>query len=808
MIKNYFKVAWRNLGKQKVYGITNIIGFGAAVTAVLVISIWVQNEVRFDNYHPHADQIYLLKNTYVYDNGEKTATENSPHASIDHLQNDYDEIEDVAYSMRPFTTEISFGDEVYIEPKSLYISKDWFELFEYNFIHGSPTSFFNQIHSLIITESKAKKYFGTANVVGKTLQVDSIDYEIKGVVKDIPSNSSLRFDVFMPFENPTIDGSTNDWMYFTTKVFVRLKKDINPSTVEKKIQYLMEGNIQWTQKGIDIKSELLSLTKLHFDQDLSRITFQIGDYQTVLSFSGLAILLLFVASINYINISIAKAASRMKEIGARKVVGATRSQLFVQFIVEAILNCTLSLIIALVLVYLILPSFNSLFDITLHFSLITYHVLILVFSIWCVMILFTGILPALYLSSFNAVNLFRGIGAFQLGGKTIRKTLLVSQFALAICMVIASLTMYKQLRYIQDDAVSYNKSQVFIAKIPDMLMQQPIGSQVDFESQEKLMADLKKSLKNELLINSHIKNVSISIQPSILNETYQMVGQLDWSSKDPGFQPKYTTWKIDDDFASIMNLQLVEGRWFHKGDDKDINNVILNETAIKEFNIPKPIIGQRFYSNGTEGIIIGIAKDFHFQDFHQKISPIVLHKKSYWGDNIIVQAQPGASMKALGIVENLFKDRFPGKVFSYTFLDEEFDQLYKNDQQSLLVALSFSIISIILSFLGLLGMVFFEIQQRMKEIGVRKILGASVSNIVRLLSTDFLKLILLSILIASPIAWWVMNKWLQDFAYRIEIQWWMFALAGILAVIIALVTVSFQAIKAALANPVNSLRDE
>lgn len=329
-----------------------------------------------------------------------------------------------------------------------------------------------------------------------------------------------------------------------------------------------------------------------------------------------------------------------------------------------------------------------------------------------------------------------------------------------------------------------------------------------FDAREKFETNVKKNIKNELLTNSHIRNISLSAQTSILNDEYQMVGELDWDGKNPNFQPQYATWGIDDNFYEIMNLELEKGAWFQKGDDRDVNQVILNETAVRDFGIPAPVIGRRFNNNGTEGTVIGIVKDFHFQDFHQKIAPMVISKKSYWGNNLIIQTQPTATREALMAVETLFRDRFPGKSFSYKFMDEAFDQLYRKDRQTLMVALSFSILCIVLSFLGLLGMVFFDVKQRTKEIGIRKVLGASVINIAKLFSTDFVKIVLIAILIASPIAWWTMNRWLEDFAYRIEVQWWMFALAGTLVMIITVVTVSFQAIKAAVVNPVDSLRTE
>jgi ABC-type antimicrobial peptide transport system permease subunit len=811
MLKNYFKIAWRSLGKQKSYGITNIVGFGIAITAILIISLWIQNELRYDQYHTNADRIYLIKNNYKYDNGNSSATENSPYAAISHLQNDFSDIEEVVYVKRPSEIEITNGNEVSSESQALYISEGWFDLFHYDFTYGNPSSFFTQLHSLIITEKKAKEYFGEINVVGKTLRFDSVDYEIQGVLKDIPSNSSLRYELFLPFYSNVNKSAPDDWMYFTNKVFIRLKEGSQPEKAERNIQYLFDKNVKWSQKGISVQTHLLPLAKLHFDKEISRAAFQLGNYQTVMIFFGLAILVLLVASINYINISIAKAVSRTKEIGARRIIGATRWQLFIQFITEAFLNSTLSLLLALFLMYLILPHFNRYFEIGLQFRLISFHVAALVIGIWFMMVFLTGFLPAIYLSSFKPVNLFRGSTVFQFGGKSIRKSLLISQFVLAVFMVIASITMYKQLDYIQNNTGNYDRLQVFSVEIPPITypVQHKEGDENEWiEGMEKFEANSKRTIKNQLLANSPIENVSVSVQSSVLNETYQMVGQLDWDGKDPNFQPQYAAWKVDDNFSEIMNLELVQGEWFQKGDDQGLHQIVLNETAVREFEISQPVIGRRFYSNGNEAIISGIVKDFHFQDLHQKINPIVIEKKSHWGSHLIIKTQPKAAQEALLVTQRLFKEHFPGSVFSYKFLDDEFDQIYRKDHQTLLVALSFSMICIILSFIGLLGMVFFDVQQRIKEIGIRKVMGASVVSITKLLSTDFIRLVFIAILIASPITWLAMNKWLQDFAYRIEIQWWMFGVAGIMVLAVALLTVSFQAVKAAIANPVDSLRDE
>ena len=813
MWKNCLKMAWRNLiGNQKIYNITNALGLTLTVTAVLLISLWIQNELRYDNYHADAERIYLIKNTYQYENGNSDVTDYSPHHAVHFLEQEIDNIEAVAYATRSIPLDVMHQQETYHEPKALYISDRWFDVFHYDFITGNRKAAFDHTRSLIITERKALQYFGSTDVIGRTLEIDSTDYSVQGVIKDIPSNSSMPFDILIPFEDPTVYGGTSDWINFTTQIFVRLKANSDYLQTTQLVQRIFDKNIQYVQQGITVKCQLLPLRKLHFDQELSATAFRLGNLQTVYIFFGFVALLLVAASINYINISIARTLSRSKEIGTRKVAGATKGQLFLQMMVEAFLNSTLSLFLALLMVYLLLPNFNAFFKISLQISLINAHIAVLICVIWTVLILLIGIYPAIYLSSFNPTNLFRGTGAFQYGGRNIRRALLVGQFVLAVFMVIAGTTMYNQMAYIQHKDTAYNRSQVFSMQIPSVdVADVPVSPQEDLNAfsgmREQMESSIRQTLKEEIQADINIKNVSIITPRTVLNENHTMVGLLDWSGKDPNFQPQYVSWSVDDDFAQMFGLSMAEGRWFLEGENND-GVIILNETAVRDFAIPEPVIGQQIKVNRRVGIIVGVVKDFHFQDMRQRISPLVISKKPFWGGNMMVQTQPSASNEALSAVEAIFKRHFPKKAFSYRFVDEEFDELYRKDKQTLMVTLSFFIISIVLSFLGLLGMIFFDIQQRIKEIGIRKVLGASDLGIVQMLSSDFVKLVGIAILIASPIAWYAMNRWLADFAYRIDIEWWMFGIAGLMAVMIALLTVSFQAVRAAGANPVESLRSE
>ena len=456
------------------------------------------------------------------------------------------------------------------------------------------------------------------------------------------------------------------------------------------------------------------------------------------------------------------------------------------------------------IVWMIIPRGNDYFSLKLSLDFGAWHIHRFLFGLWMVLIILSGAYPALHLSSIRAIHLFRNFGLLGFGGKKIRKALLVTQLSLAIIMMVAVLTMYRQLEYMQSESDVFGHAQTFMVEIPSV----PFNPNLDVQANQQHEAIVKKALKDELLQSPRIKHISTTINRSMIDEQYLMVGNLDWDGKPPAFQAQYGNWPVDEDLDKVMDFEIVNGRWFLEGDSTDQRGFVVNETAVREFNIKPPVVGARIDNNGKEGVIIGVVRDFRFQNLRETTRPMVFYKKNNWGGYFLVKAQVGTERQALRDAETVMKARFPNEIFNYRFLDEEFDAIYRKDIQTMTVASTISLTSIFLSMVGLLGMVMFECRQRTKEIGIRKVLGATVAGIVTMLSRDFVKLILLAVGVATPIAWWVMNRWLEDFAYRIDIQWWMFAVAGVAAVVIALLTVSWQTIRTAVANPVDSLRDE
>lgn len=796
MLKNYLKTAWRNLINQKMYSLINIGGLSVAMTAVILIMMWVQNELRFDSYHPASDRIHLVKIYEQLDRNEAFIGENSPYA-LSAAMDEFTEVELVTRVQRTQKNELTLkvNDKLFTEEWGLYIDKNWFGIFKYEFIEGNPQNFFAHPYSLIIAESKAKKLFGKTDVVGTSVQIDSIEYIVQGVIKDNPINSSFQFDLLLPLAaklntKAALD-EANYWGNLGHKTFIRLKPGADAPKSADKITALFEKNLE----NNNFKASLLPLKSMHFDNDFQWSAFKHGNIKTVNIFTMLAILLLLTASINYVNLSVARAGVRSKEISVRKIVGADRIQLFLQMIAESVLTSFLALIFTMLMVTVCLPFFNEFTGMKFMFNPFEPYLALVLFGTLLAVMLLTGIYPALLLSSFNPVNLFRGIGVFQIKDTMLRKVLVVGQFALAVIMTVAAVTVYKQLKFIQQQQTGYNRAQVFNIQIPSKKL-----SLIDRENWSGFL----QPIKHDLLSASQIKYVTQINMGSVINNDRTTAGGINWDGKDADYNPSYVDFSADGDLNNVMRFGFVEGHWFDKNNVSDQKNIILNETAVKQFGLKQPVVGKRF----KDGRIIGVVRDFYYKSMHEKIGPVVIRMNPSSISSFMVETYPGKAADALHAAETIWHKYFPDETFVYTFLDEEFNKLYRDDERALSFTLIFCGLSILISCIGLLGMTVFAAERRRKEIGIRKVMGASVRSIVIMLSKDFVKLVLVAVVIAFPLAWWMMNEWLKDFAYRISIGTDVFLIAGLPVILITLLTVSSQAIKVAIANPIKSLRTE
>ena len=790
MFKNYFKTAWRNLWKNKITSAINIVGLSVGMTASVLILLWVHNELNFDNYHTDKNNIYRLTTSLKENNW---IWESTPLLMADEAKKDLPEIDKIA-RINPDNQPVFYMNETpEYEKKCAYIDDDWFDIFHYDFVEGNASSFKRNPYGVVLTTSAAKKYFGNGDALNKTIRIDSLNYTVTAIIKDAPNNSSFQYDAYLPLSALLRDQQRKEndenWDNFNYITFVKLKQGANAGAVGKKLTHIIPGN---EQEGTLVS--LTPLAKMHFESDLQNSVFKQGNKDTVYIFSILAFVLLLVACINYVNLTTAKVSRRAKEVSVKKIVGAKRVHLFFQFITESLLVSFIALISTLILIQVCLPAFNSVTNESFVLPLTSGAMWEVIAITLSAAIILNSIYPALLLSSFKPLNAFKGFTVLRIKDVYFRKILVVLQFTISVVLIAATIIIYRQMNFVQKKNVGYNKEQVVAFPLP-------------FNVDRDKRATLIETIKQQLLAQSNVVDVTAANQP-IVNIGSMSTGSADWDGHDTSFSPRISQLATDADFKNTMQLQMKDGRWFQKGSNADKNNVVINETAVKELNIHRPVIGQRFTFKGRTGQIIGVVKDFNYQSMHSKTGPLVAFNDPSWFRFLMVRIAPGSAQQSIHGIQQTWKKFFPATPLEYNFLDESFNELYKQDQQASFLIFVFAIIAVIISSLGLFGLAAFSAEQRSKEIGIRKVLGATVTGITGLLSRDFLQLVVIAFVIAIPIAALSMSKWLESFAYRINLTWWMFAMAGLFALLIAMVTISFQAIKAAVANPVKSLRTE
>lgn len=790
MLKNFFLTAWRSLRKNASASLLNIFGLSAGMTAAVLIFLWVSNEMSYDRYHPDASHIYRVTTRLTI---AKWTWESSPYWLAAPITTRIPEVSSLAcFHTGSADTKVRVGNDLYSEPHCAYIDTSWFSLFHYDFLRGDPAGFFRHPFNVLLTRSKAQKYFGEQDPIGRIIRIDSIDYRVAAIVRDNPANSSFQFDMLIPTAAwlTNADNRENSLakVNFNFETFLKLRPGVHPEKVVSALNAIYTAGETHNQ----VEFSLIPLKDIHFESDLSSSfggVIEHANGKTVRIFSILGIVILLIACINYINLTTARASTRAKEVGVRKIVGAGRPGLFLQFSVEtAIVSCT-SLLITVFLVWLLMPFFRD-------FTARNYPNPLTSATTWTIIgctvltvTLLNTIYPALVLSSFRPLNVLKGITLLQFKDAWLRRGLVVFQFTFSIILIAGTIIIQRQLSYIQHLDQGYNRSQVLQFHL------------------DPLSWDRGESIKHDLLAQSSIENVSFANESIVHMDDFNS-GSADWDGHDKNFTPTVYQFQADEDYAKVMGIRLEQGRWFDPTRPQDTHNFILNETAVRTFHLRKPVLGQRFSFQGDTGKVIGVARDFHFASLREKIGPFVFYRYSGPKSLIFVRTRPGKAASALADARSIWRHYLPEQPFDYSFLDDEFDHLYKADSKTSTLMLFFSAIAILISCLGLVGLAAFTARRRVREIGIRKVLGATLSDIITLLSWEFMRLVLLSILIATPIAWWATNLWLRDFAYHIPPGAWTFALAGAIAIGIALLTVSSQSVKAASANPVNNLRSD
>ena len=795
MFKNYFKSAWRNIIRNKTTTLINLFGLSVALVAFIFIALWVQNELSFDSYHKDAKDIYLVQMKF---NGANEASPITPLPVADVLKRNANVKYVARMGMWPGTLNV--GGNVFDEKTGVAVDSDWFKIFDYKIVSGDLNSFNRNPFSIVFTQSTAKKLFGNKNPIGQIVKLDTTLYQVSAIVKDNPINSSLQFNMLVPMAARIAyrQGDIHNWGNASYRTFVKVYPNTDIGSFTKKATKLS----QKIAENANFSLAVQPLNELHFDTKSSDPQFRRGSHTAVFVFSMLAILLLITASINYVNLTIAKADARTKEISIRKIMGSNRLQLFFQFLTESFLLCLIALFISFIIISLTLPAFDTLTETKFQLSFSSKILWTVLFGTLFFCTILNGVFPALTMSFFKPLNYLHGYTILKFKNVFLRKGLVVFQFMIGVVFIIGTIVIFQQMRLAQSSAAQYNRGQVVSFELPSQTLQK-----IDY-NQEKIN-QLSQLFKNDLLRNSSIQSIALadnSIEGSINSNGVQ---NWYWNGIDTSSKASVFHITVEPETKNIFHLQLKEGRWF-RNDNSDKKNYILNETAVKELGIPKPVIGQVFEKKGGDtGQIIGVIKDYNFSSLYNKISPLIIcDNDDELKLNFFVKIAPGNIPKAMDVIVATWKKLIPDAPFDYQFMNQAFDNLYKSDLKISKLVLLFSCISIIISSLGLFGLVAFVAEQRRKEIGIRKVLGASVTSITKMLSTDFIKLVFIACFIAFPLSRWAMNKWLQSFAYRIHISWWIFLAAGVIAILIAITTVSFQAIKAAVANPVESLRTE
>jgi predicted permease len=796
MILRQLRTALRNVWKQRSTNAINITGLASGMTAAILIFLWVGNELTYDNYHPAADRIHRVT---AYITTAKWTWETAPFPLTAAARAAVPEAEAVTAFRPCYNTTVRRDDEFIAEQHSAYIDSAWFSVFHYDFIAGSRRNFFSQPYSLILTTSKAKQYFGGKDPIGQTLRIGSTDYKVAAIIKDIPTNSSFQFDFLMPIDAIRNDPSQKDdftWGNFNYQVYMRLRPGANLANVDKTLTGLLRTNTT-SEEDKHSSLSLVPLKEIHFETGLTfGSSVAHANRSTVTIFSVLGIFLLVIACINYVNLTTARASLRAKEVGIRKIIGAGKRSLFIQFITESLLISTLALLITMVLVTLALPAFRNLTDKSFAAPFSLPQTWQIIATTLLAATALNGIYPALLLSGFKPLNVLRGSAVLRFKDIFLRKGLVVLQFTFSIILIIGTLIIQRQLSFVQNTNPGYNKSQVLAVVMP-FIWSRP----------QEQQNTLRASIKHELQQHPGVADVTFA-NSSIINVGSASSGGIDWEGHDSSFRPTIYHFSADPDFQKTMQLQLVQGRWFGDPQGVDKNNFVLNETAVKTLGLHKPVLGQRFIFQEDTGRIVGIVKDFHFASLHEKIKPLAIVNDPRWCARLYIRTEPGQSTHVLDAVRALVKRYDNSKPFDYSFLDDQFNALYKADQKVSTLILVFSAVAILISCLGLFALAAFTAQQRIKEIGIRKVLGATVPGIIALLSRDFIRLVGLAILIATPIAAWAMHHWLEDFAYHIPLSAGFFIAGGLFALLIAVLTVSSQSVRAATSNPAKSLRSE
>lgn len=791
MLRNYLKIALRNLVKDRVYSFINIAGLALGMMSVLLILFYVQNEMSYDKFFKNHDRIHRIAIDIKTQDNQNLLF--APVTSmLPEALKEYPQVEQTTRIFPSGSRRISSSPEkVFYETTFTWADPNVFDVFSFQFLKGDPQTALDAPLKMVITRSMAEKYFGILDVVGKTLKVNDIDYQITGVIENQPVNSHFQ----VGFLASLTEHYTKEWfpnwhatMFYT---YVKLKPGTDAKAFEQQIHNVADKYVgkELQQNSQAYRFFLQPLTSIHLHSDLRYELGKNNSYRQIQVLTAIAAIILIIACFNFINLATARATRRAKEVGIRKAVGSQRKHLIFQFLLESLLLCAIAMALALVGMWLVLPWFNEITDKQLTLNVLQQPVVwISGLGILLVVGLLAGSYPALVLSGFRPQEVLKGQVLGKSGSQWLRNQLVTAQFAISIALIVATMVVVKQLQYMQQQDLGFSKEQLLVLQVQGGFFKK------DYQT-----------VKNELLKNPFVTSVSASA-----NIPGREIGNNLITLKSD--QTKSTDTRIfgaDEDFFKTYQIELLAGRGFEPTSVDSLgDNVLINEAALPFFGWKKPeeALGATF--GGGWGTVVGIVKDFNYTSLQTDIAPMLLYYSPRNFGFFTLKMSTNNYRSALTQLQEQWKAIAPTLPFEYTFLDEDFDKQYQSEMRLSRLFTYFSSFAIFIACLGLFGLSAYVAERRTKEIGIRKVLGASIHSILLLLSKDFIIMVSIAFAIAVPLAWWAMRIWLEDFAYRIDIQWWMFVLAGMAALGIALLTISFQAIRAAVVNPVHALKNE
>ena len=792
MLENYFKTAWRNLVRNKAFSFINIFGLALGIACSLLIMLWVQDERSVDRFHANSKQLYQVYERH-YADGKVSASYPTQGLLAQELKKLIPEVQYASgfeYAAAPGTRNTIEVEGKVNKMQGFFAGDDFFNMFSYPLLEGKASTALTSPASVAISREMSEHFFGSPrNAIGKMLKFENREsLLVTAVFENIPSNSSHQFDFLRSWTDFVSQNKwVNNWGNTSPATFVMLTKEANQQQVESKIKDFI---YRYQEKGRGSTTELAlqPYTEKYLHSTFKDGYIAGGRIEYVRLFTIVAFVVLLIACVNFMNLATARSAKRAKEVGLRKVIGALRSALIGQFIGEAILLTFFSVVIGVVIATLFLPAFNSLTGKQLNIPFTQPAFWASLAALLAITGIIAGSYPALFLSSLKPSKVLKGTLKFGWGATFFRQGLVVFQFALSIVLIVGTIVIYRQMNYIQTKNLGYDRENLLYMPIEGELI-----------TKYTLFKEQAERVPGVVTI-SKMRN-----SPTVIEHH---TGSIEWAGKDPNLSVSFADAVVGYDFVKTLNLNIKEGRDFSREFGTDSASYILNETAVSKIGYENPV-GQTVSWGNRKGTIIGVLEDFHFNSIHQAIEPLIIRLDENWGwGTILIRTEAGKTKEALAGLEKLYKEvnsKFP---FTYQFSDQEYDKLYRSEHVVSKLANIFAFLAISISCLGLFGLATFTAAQRTKEIGVRKVLGASVPNIAAMLSTSFLKPVTIAMLVAFPVAGYAMNNWLESFAYKIEIEWWVFGLAGLATVVIALLTVSYQSVKASLSNPVKSLRTE